>query len=101
MLSISCTLMCGSGDSFHSSRPPLLGLELVVINIQSSCLTWIWFVSSSTASSSMMRAWPLAMIRVVCSHPLCHLVAHESVDVHSRRFHIQDFVPHLLVELGR
>ena len=38
MLSISCTLMCGSSDSFLSSRPPLLGLELVVINIQSSCI---------------------------------------------------------------
>jgi hypothetical protein len=46
-------------------------------------------------------AYSLAMVRVECSHPLCHLVAHESVDVHSRRFHIQYFVPHLLVELGR
>ena len=42
-----------------------------------------------------------ALVRVVCSHPLCHLVAHESVNVHRRCFHIQDLVPHLLVELGR
>jgi hypothetical protein len=110
--------VCGSSNSFLPSLYTRVRFERLVSFVAASTPRTSGSSLSASTSTRLLHdvdqalvvidclviydaglACSLALPRGVLTTTAPHLVAHEGVDVHRRRFQVQDLVPHPLVEL--